>query len=119
MSIYQKGVFMVPAHRNNFGYMGYKSVNRNFIGSNCVMAIFEDSGGAFWVGTDNDGLYRVAPDLNSSDHYAGGDKAPSTVTAIFEDSDQNLWIGSYGNGLARFERKSEIGSASVRERVCQ
>src|SRR5690606_10424589 len=113
MSIYQKGVFMVPVHRNNFGYMGYKSVNRNLIGTNCVMAIFEDSGGAVWVGTDNDGLYRVGPGLGYSEHYAGGDNGPSTVMTIFEDSDRNLWVGSYGNGLARFDRSTKTFSYPV------
>src|SRR3546814_17854625 len=72
MSIYQKGGFMVPAQRNTFGYMGYKSVNRNFIGSNCGMAIVYDSGGAFWVGTDTDEIYRVATDLIKKDNTAGG-----------------------------------------------
>ena len=113
MGIYQKGIFMVPTHRNNFRYMGYKSVNRNLIGSNSVMAIFEDSEGAVWVGTDNDGLYRVDPGLGSSKHYPGGDKSPSTVMTIFEDSDRNLWVGSYDNGLAKFDRKSGAFSYPV------
>src|SRR5690606_8982310 len=37
MGVYQKGVFVLPAHRHRFGYIGYKSVSRNLIGSNCVM----------------------------------------------------------------------------------
>src|SRR5690606_24302465 len=85
----------------------------NLIGTNCVMAIFEDSGGAVWVGTDNDGLYRVGPGLGYSEHYPGGDKGPSTVMTIFEDSDRNLWVGSDGNGLARFDRTSKTFSYPV------
>ncbi len=106
MGVYQKGVFMLPAHRHRFGYMGYKSVNRNFIGSNCVMAVYEDRSGKVWVGTDNDGLYRLDSKLSSSTHF-GGKGAPGTVMTVFEDVSENLWVGSYLDGLMLFDRETE------------
>lgn len=106
MGLYQKGVFMMPAHKHRFGYIGYKSINKNFIGSNTVMSIFEDKQGEFWVGSDNDGLYRVDSSLTSSKHYANGRQVPSTIMTIFEDSKQQLWVGSYLEGLAQFDRNS-------------
>lgn len=106
MGVYQKGVYMLPAHRHRFGYIGYKSVNRNFIGSNCVMAVYEDRNGIVWVGTDNDGLYRLDSSLSSSKHFAG-EGAPGTVMTIFEDAKGNLWVGSYLDGLMRFDRETE------------
>ncbi|SFC55182.1 Signal transduction histidine kinase [Parapedobacter composti] len=105
MGMYQRGVFLLPTHKNSFGYIGYKSVNRNLIGSNCVMSIFEDSKGTFWIGTDNDGLYALGPDGGSSRHYGcrGGVRSvPSTIMSIYEDSYGDLWIGSYSDGLAKF-----------------
>ena len=39
IGIFQKGVIMIPASRNNFHYYGYKSALNNFIGSNCITAI--------------------------------------------------------------------------------
>ena len=105
MGAYQKGVFMLPSHRNQFGYMGYKSVNRNVIGGSCVMSIFQDQAGSVWVGTDNDGLYRLGAGLTTSEHFVG-DNAPETVMTVFEDSYNNLWVGSYLNGLTLFDRES-------------
>src|SRR3546814_9440575 len=113
MSVYQKCVFVLPAHRHRFGYIGSKSVNRNFIGSNCVMAIFEDSDGKLWVGTDNDGLYQLDAGLTASKHYSGSG-VPSTIMTVFEDSKQHMWVGSYLNGLARFDRKTESFTYPVR-----
>nr|WP_255539718.1 two-component regulator propeller domain-containing protein [Parapedobacter sp. ISTM3] len=106
MGLYQKGVFMMPAHKHRFGYIGYKSINKNLIGSNSVMAIWEDRRGELWVGSDNDGLYRVGPGLTTSKHYANEGQAPGTIMAIFEDSKGHLWVGSYLEGLARFDRES-------------
>ena len=42
--------------------MGYKSSIHNVIGSNCVMSVYKDHTGTLWVGTDNDGIYAIAPD---------------------------------------------------------
>lgn len=103
MGAYQTGVFVLPAHRHGFGYIGYKSVNRDFIGRNAVMSVFEDHGGTLWVGTDKDGLYRLDPELTTGRHYAGGG-VPGTIMTVFEDSKENLWIGAYLDGLARFDR---------------
>lgn len=106
MGLYQKGVFMMPAHKHSFGYVGYKSINKNFIGSNSIMSIFEDKQGVLWVGSDNDGLYRVDSGLTSSTHYVNGGRVPNTIMTIFEDSRQHLWVGSYLEGLTMLDRNS-------------
>src|SRR5690606_20147664 len=85
MGLYQKGVFMMPAHKHSFGYVGYKSINKNFIGSNSIMSIFEDKQGVLWVGSDNDGLYRVDSGRTCSTHYANGWRVPSTIMTNIGD----------------------------------
>lgn len=39
IAIYQKGVMMIPAQPNSFKYIGYKSINKNIIGSNCITSL--------------------------------------------------------------------------------
>lgn len=116
MGVYHKGVFLLPNHKNSFGYIGYKSVNENLIGSNSVTAVFEDNQGVIWVGTDNDGIYGVDPSQKKAKHYVGtanGNHVPATVMAIFEDSKRDVWVGSHLDGLAKFDRKSDEFSYPV------
>lgn len=106
IGLYQKGVFMMPAHKHRFGYIGYKSLRKNLIGSSAVMSIFEDSRGELWVGSDNDGLYRVSADLTSSRRYTTDPRGSGAIMAIYEDSKEQLWVGSYLDGLGRFDRST-------------
>ena len=105
LGFFQKGVMIVPPVINNFKYMGYKSSTHNTIGSCCIMSVCKDHSGSYWIGTDNDGIYRIAPDGKQQAHFEQrpgiGHSVSSTIMSICEDSDRNLWIGSYRDGLAR------------------
>lgn len=107
LGLFQKGVLIVPTRSSGFRYLGYKVNADNPIGSSCIMAVCKDRDNRLWVGTDNDGLYCVAPDANRLKHFAPGSRkgesVSATVTALFEDSDRNLWVGSYRDGLARLD----------------
>lgn len=108
MGIYQKGVILVPVQTNKFEYIGYKSVKRNMIGSNCIMSIFEDSEQILWVGTDNDGLYGLekgGTPIHYS-HSSAQSSVPPTILSIYEDSNQDLWLGSYLNGMAKMNKRT-------------
>ncbi len=109
LAIYQKGVMMIPAQSNSFKYIGHKSVSKNLIGSFCVTALIKDSDNALWVGTDNDGIYRITDDGKKSTHFKGShhkNSVPSIVINLFEDSEKNLWCGSFTNGLGRINKKN-------------
>jgi signal transduction histidine kinase/ligand-binding sensor domain-containing protein len=85
------------------------------LGSNNVYAIFEDSSGVLWIGTQGGGLnrlegvtedgrarftrYRHDPDNAHS-------LAADFVYSICEDRSGVLWIGTYGGGLDRFDRET-------------
>ena len=108
LGFFQKGVMIIPTTTNKFKYMGYKSSIHNVIGSNCVMSVYKDHTGTLWVGTDNDGIYAIAPDQTLKAHFVPTDDAhsvPATIMSIFEDSNHNLWIGSYLNGMAKLDTK--------------
>ena len=109
IAIYQKGVMMIPAQPNSFKYIGYKSINKNIIGSNCITSLCRDHEGILWIGTDNDGIYGITTELKQRVHYAPHDSpfsVPSTVFGLYEDSERNLWFGSYTNGLGRLDKKT-------------
>ncbi|MDO4164636.1 MAG: two-component regulator propeller domain-containing protein [Bacteroides sp.] len=109
LAIYQKGVMMIPASPNSFKYIGYKSDNKNIIGSNCITSLCRDKAGTLWVGTDNDGIYEITPDLRQKRHYIPSDdetSVPTTIFGLYEDSEQNLWFGSYMHGMGRLNRQT-------------
>lgn len=109
LGIFQKGVMLLPARSGGFEYIGYKSIVKNLIGSNCIMSLYKDREGTMWVGTDSDGVYGISPDGKSSVHFSHSrqpNSVPSTIMCIFEDSNHNLWLGSYLHGLAKLNRKT-------------
>jgi signal transduction histidine kinase/ligand-binding sensor domain-containing protein/DNA-binding NarL/FixJ family response regulator len=109
MGIFQKGVFFIPANPNGFRYYGYKSFQKNSIGSNCVMAIHKDGDGIIWVGTDSDGLYAINEQTQEIKHYESSESltsVPNTIICIYETNDGKLWLGSYLNGFALFDKKT-------------
>ena len=73
------------------------------------MSVYKDHTETLWVGTDNDGIYAIAPDNTLKAHFAPTDdphSVPATIMSIFEDSNYNLWIGSYLHGMARLDSKT-------------
>ncbi|GHT75547.1 hybrid sensor histidine kinase/response regulator [Bacteroidia bacterium] len=107
--LFQKGVFFIPHNPNGFQYYGYKSFQRNNIGSNSVMSIFKDKDSVIWVGTDNDGLYAIHNQTKNDRHFEHSENpasVPSTILSICEETGGRLWLGSYLNGLALFDPAS-------------
>lgn len=100
----QKGVFMQPQAKMDFGYLGYRLGDRNVIGTNCVTSTFIDSRGRIWVGTDKDGLYLVnKDDFSQTRHFTD---CPGTILSMTEDAKGNIWLGSYGEGCGWLEPQS-------------
>ena len=108
LGLYQKGVAVISATQNAFGYIGYKSLLNNIIGNSTTSAICKDKTGNIWVGTDGDGIYRMNIDATESVHfpsYADGGTAPSIIKSVFADSEGDVWFGTYGNGIGKISSK--------------
>jgi PAS domain S-box-containing protein len=66
-----------------------------------VTAIFEDSAGSLWIGTNGRGLYRYANRRWEAFTSFDG-LSDDNVNAILEDREGNLWVGT-ASGLDRFQ----------------
>jgi signal transduction histidine kinase/ligand-binding sensor domain-containing protein/ActR/RegA family two-component response regulator len=80
----------------------------NPISQNTIQAIFKDSYGFIWLGTQ-DGLNRF--DGYRLQIYKHIDKNSNTlpgnsITAIGEDASKNIWAGTRKDGLCKYDRKS-------------
>ncbi|MBQ8672743.1 MAG: response regulator [Bacteroides sp.] len=109
LGLFQKGVALMTAGQNQFGYYGEKLNRNNPIGTGCVMALYRDADRHLWVGTDNEGLYELDAEGQRVRHYrpsAAPDGVPSVVTCLHRDSEDNFWLGSYTRGVARLDRRT-------------
>ena len=91
----------------------FKRIEANSKLSNSnVTAIFQDSGGFLWVGTD-DGLNRFDGYDFKIYRNIDGDSSSllkNKVQAIFEDSSGRLWISTLNSGLHFYDRTHDTFS---------
>jgi len=105
LGLFQKGVFLNPENPNKFNYWGHKSYHQNIIGSGCVMSLLKDKEDDLWIGTDNDGIYKLDKQGHSY-HYAPGENSvPYTVMTMIDD-DETIWGGSFLQGLFQLYKKT-------------
>jgi signal transduction histidine kinase/ligand-binding sensor domain-containing protein len=87
-----------------------------FDGSNLVAeALYTDREGALWVGTYDQGVYRIRG--NEVDHFGSTDGLSSDhVMRFFEDREGNLWVAT-SLGVDRFA-DTPVVSLTVKEGLC-
>ncbi len=77
-----------------------------------VVALFHDHENNLWVGTENQGIYRIHG--KDVDRYGSADGLSSDfVNRFFEDREGNLWVAT-SNGIDMF-RDLRVGAFSSRE----
>ena len=75
-------------------------------------ALFVDRDNSLWIGTENDGLYRVHDGV--ADHFGISDGlSGNSVVLIYEDHEGDLWVVTEG-GLDMF-RSTPVVTYSIRE----
>jgi ligand-binding sensor domain-containing protein/signal transduction histidine kinase len=80
-----------------------------------VTDLLLDRHGALWIGTNDDGLYRIyAGEVN---HYRSQNGLSGDyVMKLYEDGERNLWVGT-SKGIDRF-RDNRIATYSMAEGLC-
>ena len=87
--------------------------------ANKVRAIFEDSFGNFWVGTEGDGLHTMDRKTGKFTRYTYDPSKPNRlsrtrlkgiwdhITFITEDADKKIWVGTLQNGIICYDPVSK------------
>ncbi|MCX6170039.1 MAG: SpoIIE family protein phosphatase [Ignavibacteriales bacterium] len=99
---------LIPPTKNNSlsSFIRYKNVpgNPGSINNDQVYAIYEDTNGTLWIGTNGGGLNIFDRKTESFRHYLHNPLNPASlsyneVRSIFEDRSGLIWIGTYGGGI--------------------
>jgi signal transduction histidine kinase/ligand-binding sensor domain-containing protein len=102
----------------NGSEVDYQVKNLDLNQIDCVR-LYTDRAGALWLGTPEDGLYRIYD--GSADHIDTADGLSGTsVYGIFEDREGTLWVATnngidsfYDTRVVRFSRAQGITSGEV------
>lgn len=83
--------------------------NLSSLSHNEVYAIFEDSKGMFWIGTNGGGLNLFDRKKDTFTHYLNNPRDPNSLSyneirCIYEDSSGVLWIGTYGGSICKSDQ---------------
>jgi signal transduction histidine kinase/ligand-binding sensor domain-containing protein len=80
-----------------------------------ISALLMDRQGALWIGTPDQGIYRIYQDKIEHFQRAGG-LSSDNVYNLFEDREGNIWVAT-SKGIDRF-RDLRVATYSVIEGLC-
>jgi len=70
-----------------------------------VQCIFRDRSDNLWIGTNGDGLKKIAAPNKKFKYYTSYNENSNIVKSIYAD-ERNLYVGYFNNGLDVFSRKN-------------
>jgi diguanylate cyclase (GGDEF)-like protein len=74
-----------------------------------LTALLRDHDGSVWVGSNEQGAWRIAPDGSVDRHHRGrGTLVHDSVWALHADAEA-VWLGTYSGGLQRLPRDGSPG----------
>lgn len=104
ISTSHSGVNYLPPYESSLSIIKPERGNSNSLLTSHVNAVFEDSFGELWIGTDK-GVSRYKPTTGQWHHYLQNhDYSANIILSIGEDIYHNIWVGSYGEGAACINR---------------
>lgn len=96
-------------------FFTYKSApgNRNTLSNDEVYAVYEDTKGNLWVGTNGGGINILNRETGIFKHYLHDPLNSSSLSyneirTIFEDRSGLIWIGTYGGGIDLVNRGRKL-----------
>jgi signal transduction histidine kinase/CheY-like chemotaxis protein/sugar lactone lactonase YvrE/HPt (histidine-containing phosphotransfer) domain-containing protein len=111
---YGGGLNIYQEDTGTFTRLTHNSGDQSSLSSNNVLALYQDSLGMIWVGTEN-GLNRYYPKKDVFDRYHAErgrlNSLPNEfVWSFFEDEKQQLWLATRGSGINRWDAVDRITS---------
>ena len=111
---YGGGLSLYQAESDSFVRLTHIPADVSSLSNNNVIALYQDSLGMIWVGTEN-GLNHYHPDQKYFDRFyteKGNEFSLSSnhIWSFYEDKKQQLWLGSAGNGLNRWDADDRLTS---------
>ena len=97
ITTYHKRGMSLYSHQENSYQMHHVSMPSTPYLREDVIALADGGNNTFWVGTEDNGIFRVLGDDSHrvlENHFAG-----SAATMVFQDSKGRVWAGLYGQGL--------------------
>lgn len=80
--------------------------------------IFQSNSGDIWVGSMNDGLFRIHPDGTISTYNTSNSSSKgfynNYIRGITEDKEGNIWFGTF-NGLYKYNPQKDLFTSYTRE----
>jgi ligand-binding sensor domain-containing protein len=109
VSTWSAGITIIDFQKPKLKFIQHLTNNDNSIRSSQVNAIFEDSDGDLWFGT-NSGVSILSKSTNRWSHLLNvkNSKEISTykIITIGEDNRRRIWIGGYANGVHCYDKSS-------------
>ncbi len=111
---YGGGLSIYQEYDNTFLNLRNDANDRTTISNDRVLAIFEDSLGLVWIGTEL-GLNRFNVDTLAFDRYFAERGKPNSFSSdvpwcFYEDNNGTLWIGTAGGGLNLWPAEDRLNS---------
>lgn len=75
-----------------------------------VNSIYQDNGGSLWIGTQQDGAYRIDPSGNITNYkhqYGVNSISNNQVRSFVEDNSGNIWVATF-YGLSMYNPQTRL-----------
>ncbi len=95
------GLDIFDPKKEIFTHVPYGTKQTNATRTKQIRALYEDSRGLIWVGSENQGVEVYNPETQTFSHLGLSEGLLTfKVASIIEDDDNNIWLAA-SNGLAR------------------
>lgn len=107
-----KGINYILSNSGKYE-IGTNKVLEDIIGENKINTIWYDGRSSLWIGTQDNGLFKVALDQNGwpvdTDHYSllNTKINNNSILCIYRDSHKRIWVGTHGGGLNLYNREKD------------
>ena len=103
---YDKGVCVANLNQLEMNHLTYRYNDPTSLSDRSVNAIYEDSDGEIWIGTEH-GMNRADSTFKIIDTYDLNNHLSDNVClSIIETTDKEIWIGTYTGGITVFDKKT-------------